>query len=287
MDDSIPYIASFFEASRQKVWARRELEEVFLDFRESWNLLAVSSFLGFIDLVLSETAMLQIRLGHNYMPVTCYSWGEQPISEVLKIAYPEGYYSHQTAMKLHGLIDNEALTYLNVEQSPKASPRSDLRQDRIDAAFKRPPRLSNNVFECFGQSVCLLSGKSTAQLGVADVKLSQMTMRATGLERTLIDIVVRPSYSGGPSAIVEAYKRALDRLSTNAISDYLDQLAFGYPYHQAIGFYLDRAGAPPEYLDVFRIRERKFDFYLDHQMEDPILCNDWRVYYPNSLYEAH
>ncbi len=65
----------------------------------------------------------------------------------------------------------------------------------------------------------------------------------TSLERTLIDITVRPNYAGGAFAVLDAYRQAIERnlISSNKLVVVFNSIPFIYPYHQAIGFYLERA----------------------------------------------
>jgi len=59
---------------------------------------------------------------------------------------------------------------------------------------------------------------------------------------------------------------------------------FVYPYHQAIGFYLDQAGvSKPSELKLFLEPGLKFDFYLDYKMEDLEYSEKWRLYYPADM----
>jgi hypothetical protein len=47
----------------------------------------------------------------------------------------------------------------------------------------------------------------------------------------------------------------------------LQELGYLYPYHQAIGFYLLRAGYDPESLVSLRELGLKYDFFLAHGMK--------------------
>ena len=62
------------------------------------------------------------------------------------------------------------------------------------------------------------------------------------------------------------------------------ELDFAYPYHQAIGFYLEKSGAyKPAEVAPFRRLAREFDFYLTYEMGDPAYDGDWRVYFPTDF----
>jgi predicted transcriptional regulator of viral defense system len=109
-------------------------------------------------------------------------------------------------------------------------------------------------------------------------------IRVTDVERTLIDIAVRPEYSGGPYEVLKAYRLAKEKVSINRLSALLKQISYVYPYHQVIGFYLDRAGVyKKSQLDLLRKFEMKYSFYLMHKMSDVDFSEKWRLYFPEGF----
>lgn len=123
---------------------------------------------------------------------------------------------------------------------------------------------------------------NTDGLGITTVDLPEIgTVRVTNIERTLIDIVVRPSYSGGISGVLDAFRKSKHLASVQTISQMLNELEYVYPYHQAIGFYLDACGY--DGATVLRKFGLNYKFYLGHQIRDPVLNEKWRVVFPKSL----
>jgi len=111
-----------------------------------------------------------------------------------------------------------------------------------------------------------------------------LDLRTTTLERTLIDIAVRPFYAGGVAEVAKAYEMAKDKeVSVNRLASMLTKMQFGYPYHQAIGYYLERAGYRSAQLDLMRQFPRERDFYLTHQMTDKHYVKDWRLFVPKGF----
>jgi hypothetical protein len=176
---------------------------------------------------------------------------------------------------------------LNAEQPPKPQNRSDLAQERIDIAFKRPQRLTTNITNYKGQRIWFLNGMHTNQLGVIESEgPSGENIRLTDIERTLIDITVRPYYSGGVYEVLGAFRRAKehDKVSVNRISAMLSKLNYVYPYHQAIGFYLEKTGVYEDSaIDLLRKAPRQFDFYLTHGTTETEYSKSWKLYYPKGL----
>lgn len=64
----------------------------------------------------------------------------------------------------------------------------------------------------------------------------------------------------------------------------LEKLNYIYPYHQAIGFYLDKAGYYEDSaLKLLQKFGLKYDFYLAHQIDDVDYSKEWRLYFPKGL----
>ena len=109
-------------------------------------------------------------------------------------------------------------------------------------------------------------------------------LRVTNIERTLIDVTVRPSYAGGAYQVLDAYKKAEDQISINQLSAMLKKLNYIYPYDQAIGFYLEKSGVYEEsQIELLRNFEFKIDFYLTHDMKETEYSKKWRLYYPKGF----
>jgi hypothetical protein len=108
-------------------------------------------------------------------------------------------------------------------------------------------------------------------------------LRVTLPERTLIDIVVRPSYAGGVVEVLSAFKAARSVISVNSLVQALRQLGYVYPYHQAIGFYMDRAGYDPKQVERLRELGTPFNFYLAHDIRDREFVPGWRLFVPRGI----
>jgi hypothetical protein len=160
-----------------------------------------------------------------------------------------------------------------------------LTQEGLDRAFSSRPRQSNLVFsDDDGRRYVVIAGKSTNYLGVGAIKgPAGERLFATKVERTLVDMAVRPIYCGGVGKVLEAYRAARDQLSVKRLMGTLKKLGHLYPYHQAIGFHLERAGFDGEALDLARQPGLEFDFHLAHGMNDTVYDKTWRVHHPRGL----
>jgi hypothetical protein len=94
---------------------------------------------------------------------------------------------------------------------------------------------------------------------------------------------VRPNYSGGIYEVLHAYEAAKDRVSVNRLMATLKKLDYTYPYHQAIGFYMEQAGYSESVLKLVEKMEIKYDFYLTYKMKEPEYSERWKLYYPRGF----
>ena len=56
-----------------------------------------------------------------------------------------------------------------------------------------------------------------------------------------------------------------------------------YPYHQAIGFLMQRVGYSETDYRRLQALGLDYDFYLGHGLKEPAYSEDWRLYYPANL----
>lgn len=281
-----PDIIKILESQPKRVFDRGEISALLEENREYWRLSASTGRNYFIRYLIQNTPLTEKRFNFPNAPKLKYAWGDISPLEVVMTLDQKAYCTHLTAMFIHNLTEQVPRTiYLNVEQPAKPTREASLTQERIDAAFKRPQRVSKNVADFEEYRVCLLGGKFTDNAGVVEMTDTNGTpVRVTNIERTLIDIVVRPAYAGGSSTVLTAYEKAAGIVSVNKMTAMLGKLNYTYPYHQAIGFYLEKSRAysesAVELMNKFKI---EFDFYLVHGMKEMDYDEKWHLYYPKGL----
>jgi hypothetical protein len=281
-------IVAFLSKEAPRVMKLRQLGEILSNQRRSWRLAQRTTTDDFITFLTKGSNLRSYSFEFPTRTEMLFVWGEVPLFEILQHIKARSHFSHYTAMRMHGLTEQvPKVIYISHERTTPTI-QSELSQTVIDEAFQRPARISNNVADFGDQRIVLLNSAFTGELGVIDRTIqhgsgTSASVRISSLERTLIDAAVRPAYSGGVFEVAQAFVLAKDSVSVNSMSAMLQKLGFAYPYHQAIGFYLERAGYRASTLDLLRRFPMKFDFYLTHAMAETSFNKTWRVHVPKGL----
>lgn len=193
------------------------------------------------------------------------------------------YFSHFSALFINNLtLQIPKQIYLSAERtntSYRNSPDT-LNQTTIDEAFKKTARVTNNKRHYKDNTINFLQGQGYNKLGIVPFREKYLV---SDIERTLIDVSVRPFYAGGVTQVLEAYERAKGMLDVDKMYSYYRKMKFIYPYHQAIGFYLEKAGYSEEKQNLFKQESIRFSFYLTYNISRKSFSKKWSLYYPTGL----
>jgi len=288
-------VSETLERLGRRVFSPVDLRQIVTENRDKWlahqekpgRWRVKSRNIGDVVAALTTRGLLsKIALPFPHRKIQRFTYGEVPSLEILQSVDRRAYFCHYTAIHIHGLTTQIPKTvYLNVEQ-PGSGGTAELTQEGIDRAFRGKCRVSSNEIEFRGQRVFKLNGRNTGELGVVQFSPDDdgSPLRITNIERTLMDATVRPVYAGGVAQVADAFRAAAGRLSVNRIAAYLRKLRFTYPYHQSIGFCLERAGTyKASQIELLREFPMEFDFYLTYQMRDPDYNKRWRLYVPKGF----
>jgi hypothetical protein len=263
------------------------LYNFFLKHEFKWELPKTTTASRFVDVLVRNQLLIKTQIQVNDEQFrTLYTWKSNDVWTILQGIKKDGYFSHFSAVVLHDLTNQNPKTfYFNNERKSNdlfnKSPNS-LTQSAIDKAFLKEQRKTDAIYKFNSQKLLLINGKNTGRIGVIKKETSSTVFYYTDLERTLIDIAVRPAYAGGVFDVLDAYKKAKGLADISRLASYLLQMKYVYPYHQIIGFYLEKAGYPEK--DIKKLEHQiNFDFYLTYAIKKTEYSIRWRLFYPKGL----
>jgi len=279
-------IIKVFDNIGQKIFKKSDILEILSTNKDEWKLSSTISSNKLINFLISINKLKLYQLNFPQRKEIRYGWGKVSDYEIFNSLRPDSYFTHSSALYLHKLISTKPnIIYINYEQPQKRNQDSQLMQERIDFAFNNACRVSNMKAKFQKKEVCLLNGKFTGHNGVIDYKVKDgRIIRVTNIERTLIDSTVRPIYSGGVETVQLAYKKAVHRVNIKKLIELLSDIGFIYPYHQAIGFYIERSGVySEEQIKLLEQFEVKYNFFLCHKITNKKYSARWKLFYPSCL----
>jgi len=274
-------IRTYFQGIASGIFWPSDLSKLISGHQDEWedahlNPQRLAKFL------LREGLLLRAEFrSREYPRIVRYLRGKPSPYELAVSLRRDSFVCHRTALMLHSLEPPATTIYVNKEQGPKPAPEG-ITQEGINRAFKSGQRQSNYIFRYGGSQFVLISGKDTGKAGVVRCKGPQgEAVNATDLERTLIDIVVRPAYAGGLKRVFAVYKEVVSRIDVDHMIGLLQKFDYAYPYHQSIGFLLEQGGRPERDCKRFKDFGLKFDFHLDYGLKGPAYNRNWRLYHPS------
>lgn len=295
LENNSNVIFEYIRNLQSSVFTLDHLNSLLYDLKEIGTVLQATKLSDFLNFLIKQQIVKFVPITLPHRKTSRYLFGTPSVFELSLSLNKAAYISHYSAIYLHNLTDQiPKKIYINIEQSKKfeyhydpIEKREEMQQKDINIAFSRPMRQTNQIgeFELYDNKhkVYILNGKKHNRLGVEDLQVDNQILPVTGIERTLIDITVRPNYAGGVQEVLSAYERARNTFSVNKILAMLKKMEFVYPYHQLIGFYMEQAGYPESVLKLFNQFELKHDFYLTYQIRDKEFSKRWRVFYPKGF----
>jgi hypothetical protein len=280
-------IESFFKDLPVRSFTHHKLSNLLNDIKLDWGISYSKSPQYIIDFLTKNEFLFKTEFLNNPAgKIAIYSWKSKDDFTVISGLKNDSYFMYYSSLYLHGLTQQiPKVFYLNAEHSSNETRNHDvpsLSQEGIDKAFSGEQRKSSHSLSLGEKKIIITNSKNTGGLGIMENKNDTQLFCYTDLEKTLIDIVVRPVYSGGVFEILQAYKLARGKLHVKKMSKYLKHLNYIYPYAQAIGFYLEKAGYTEEDLSFFDVK-KPFTFYLTYNLRNKEFSKRWNLFYPKGF----
>jgi hypothetical protein len=284
-------LSSWFEDRIPYVYTTNEISALLEEKRVEWKIPTYISSDRFLRFLLENTALEQLLIqstGERDQPdLTRYIWSRSDPFLLGTSLKQRSYCSHSSALVLHGLTDQLPQTFFVTTPQSRTYPtdKDELVQEAVDKVFAKQQRESQTAYRALGYRYVLLEGAFAQPGDVDEVTLesSRMPVAVSSLERTLIDIVVRPSYSGGIVQVLEAYKAAYGQIDIGRMNLLLNRLNYTYPYQQSIGFLLSKAGYADSEIEPFLEDVTPIHFYLAYGLAEKVFVPKWHLYVPRGF----
>jgi hypothetical protein len=267
---------------QQSVYSEREICRLIEDYAKAVNDPFDAATEIYLQYMVEKGAIRQIVVDGEKRGVKRYlTRTDASRYEIACSLQRNSYLSHLAAAYFHKLVQEEpAKICISAEGAPREANDDGLGQEKIDMAFEKPQRRSGAKMQWDNNVFLLLKGSYAGGAGIEKRKYFSLS----SIERTLIDLTVRPAYGGGSVTILEIYKKAIPAFTIGNIFKLLDRLSYKYPYHQSVGFYLSLAGYNNQQeLNKLKKMGMDYTFYLDYEMTDTIYSDEWNVYFPKDL----
>ncbi|MBK7969358.1 MAG: hypothetical protein IPK08_10685 [Bacteroidetes bacterium] len=275
-------IKAFFKESVRKVYSYEQLGEILEQKRNQWNLPITMNTEKFIEKITSSNTLKkeEFFFSGSLSNKIRYVDSASSIFQLAVSLINKSYLSHFTAAFIHGLTNQIPKTiYITFEQSKKNQIERQLEQERIDIAFSKAQRKSETIAIYEDYTLVIHNGMYSHRAGIYVLD----DISVTNIERTLIDITVRPAYAGGVDSVLDIYKHSSNIISINKLIAILEKINFIYPYHQAIGFYLERAGIATSRLNDLMKKPKPYRFYLNYEMKEMEFDKTWNIFSPKGI----
>lgn len=277
-----PYIDKIVNSAQEQVMSSMEFGRLVSETNEIWGLKSLSR--GEIKrFLLEEYSFIEDQIiGDHSYEIYYRSNSKIDFFDVAAVRSRGSYFSYYSALYINNLtLQIPKQIYLTLERKSLDQNNNILKQENIDRVFSKPPRITSDKRNYKNFDINFINGQYQNRIGITPFR---DRYAVSNIERTLIDIAVRPFYSGGVTQVLEAYINAKNKLDPKKLMDYYAQLNYTYPYHQVIGFYLEKAGYDAKmYNEFLNFDDLEFDFYLTYNILHKEFSKKWRLYYPKGF----
>lgn len=200
---------------------------------------------------------------------------------------PTLYLSHYSALYFNGLINQRpTVHYLSQDilERRKKDPQ-EIDPLIMKQSFMKSPRITTNFGTYENIKYYFIDRLKKTEGVVESSHVSddvEYKFYITNIERTLVDSIVAPQYSGGLPTIIKAFKASEIRIEI--MKEVYDSLNLTYPFWQNIGFIFKLIDSPFEKTWKSFFKKPEMEFFIDHRYRSNWeLDKNWKIYYPPGL----
>jgi hypothetical protein len=267
-------IAHFFDKMGLRVFTKQDLSNVLSSKAAEWNLPIKYNNKTFRQDLVSFLDFKSLIIGRCEV----FAYKKPEYLDVFQKLKKSSFFSHYTALRLHGLTEQTPYQVFVSTARKNTLSEDTISQEAIDKAFEKIKGKTSETI-VFDKYKIFDLDIETLQINSEDYSFF---VKLTNIEKTLIDAAINPEYCGGPAEVLKAFIRAKDKVSVVKIKSILKRIGYKYPYHQLIGFYMERAEFDDKKIKIIEDIPMNNNFYLNHGKND-MYSPRWKLHYPNAL----
>ena len=261
---------------QKEVFRHDELHKFVAKLKEEGLIPRTKTFTTVYDFFI-EAGLVVHLLEINGTVIERYSmYKEVDVYQLANSIRSRSFFSMTTALNLQGLIDERKnYIFVSYELTPKDIYTEPLTQSAIDAAYKKPYRITKNYGEFKDNFIILLSPKNTNQFGV----ISHNGCRMSSINRAFVEMIVNIQYFQNSVNVIQLFKPLKLKLDVNSIYSIIEKFDFIYPYYQLFGFLLENIGFDKDVLQKYKAKVTPLKFYTDKNQNAYKFDSYWNIYY--------
>ena len=209
--------------------------------------------------------------------LTRYSFHKDIPDETLLLSLKKrAFLSMSSSLNYQGLSSyRDDFVFISQEQSPKEDyNHSKLTQEAIDNAFSKDYRRTKKVGKYNNKHIVFLEPKNTKEFGVIEIN----GIKVSSVSRALVEMVVNVQYFRNTKELISVFKKIKSNIDIDEVFDIVEKFDFIYPYHQSIGYILEKIGFKREKLYKFKECVSKLNFYTDKKQDNYKYIAYWKMY---------
>ncbi|QKJ22432.1 hypothetical protein [Poseidonibacter lekithochrous] len=182
-----------------------------------------------------------------------------------------------TSLNIQGLSNfREKFVFVSKERSQRSDFKSkNIKQDAIDNAFSKKPRMTQARDRINGFNVVMLESNNTEEIEI----IQYGKYKVSSVNRAFVEVISNIQYFKSPEDVIEQFRKIKDQLDIDKIFDVIKKFDFVYPYYQLAGFYLEKIGVNKDKLNIFYEMKSTLKFYTVKNKEIYSFDDHWNIYY--------
>lgn len=262
----------------KKMYSLRELNEVLTHLKTKKLIAQNISGRSFFNMLQNRLELKTYSISSekiNKVRYTLYS--DINVYDFVATFEKQGFFSMSTSLNIQGLSNEKnEFVFFSKELTPKYyNKNNEIHQEDIDQAYEKEYRYTSSIATYKNNHVIYLTPKHTGRFEV--VRYNEYYV--SSVHRAFVEMIIHVQYFKSFETVIEIFKPLKNRLDVKRIFKVLEIFDLIYPYHQLIGFSLEKVGFYKNDLDLFKKQVSDLKFYTQKSKIKYTFDSYWNIYY--------